>query len=96
MCINFLRLHIKNIQSLKPILKSLQTEPPHQPPSLSLFPCQDSVPFIKKGDVIGCALDLTVPIITFYVNGRQVNGAFTGFNLDGMFFPVVSASAKLR
>ncbi|XP_063865198.1 ryanodine receptor-like isoform X9 [Scylla paramamosain] len=55
----------------------------------------DSVPFIKKGDVIGCALDLTVPIITFYVNGRQVNGAFTGFNLDGMFFPVVSASAKL-
>lgn len=57
---------------------------------------QDSVPWIKKGDVIGCALDLTVPIITFYVNGRQVNGAFTGFNLDGMFFPVVSASAKLR
>ncbi|KAK3867881.1 hypothetical protein Pcinc_026695, partial [Petrolisthes cinctipes] len=55
----------------------------------------DSVPWIKKGDVIGCALDLTVPIITFYVNGRQVNGAFTGFNLDGMFFPVVSASAKL-
>lgn len=57
---------------------------------------QDSEPLIKKGDVIGCALDLTVPIITFYVNGRQVNGAFTGFNLDGMFFPVVSASAKLR
>ncbi|XP_069170443.1 ryanodine receptor [Procambarus clarkii] len=55
----------------------------------------DSEPLIKKGDVIGCALDLTVPIITFYVNGRQVNGAFTGFNLDGMFFPVVSASAKL-
>lgn len=60
------------------------------------LPIQDSVPYIKKGDVIGCALDLTVPIITFYVNGRQVNGAFTGFNLDGMFFPVVSASAKLR
>lgn len=57
---------------------------------------QDSSPFIKKGDVIGCALDLTVPVITFYVNGRQVNGAFTGFNLDGMFFPVISASAKLR
>ncbi|XP_050722291.1 ryanodine receptor-like isoform X2 [Eriocheir sinensis] len=55
----------------------------------------ESEPLIKKGDVIGCALDLTVPIITFYVNGRQVNGAFTGFNLDGMFFPVVSASAKL-
>ncbi|XP_066971319.1 ryanodine receptor isoform X21 [Macrobrachium rosenbergii] len=56
---------------------------------------QDSEPPIKKGDVVGCALDLTVPIITFYINGRQVNGAFTGFNLDGMFFPVVSASAKL-
>lgn len=46
--------------------------------------------------MVGCALDLTVPIITFYLNGRQVNGAFTGFNLDGMFFPVVSASSKLR
>ena len=61
-----------------------------------LIKFQDGEPYIRKGDVIGCALDLTVPIITFYVNGRQVNGAFTGFNLDGMFFPVVSASAKLR
>lgn len=71
----------------------IASRPPFHP-FPSLF--QESVPLIKKGDVIGCALDLTVPIITFYVNGRQVNGAFTGFNLDGMFFPVVSASAKLR
>ncbi|XP_076069948.1 ryanodine receptor isoform X2 [Oratosquilla oratoria] len=62
---------------------------------MTLVNPQDSEPYIKKGDVIGCALDLTVPIITFYINGRQVNGAFTGFNLDCMFFPVISASAKL-
>jgi len=73
---------------------------PHDP---SIYPVilptscpQDAAPFIRKGDVIGCALDLTIPIITFYVNGRQVNGSFTGFNLDGLFFPVISASAKLR
>ena len=31
-------------------------------------------PYIKKGDVIGCALDLTVPIITFAFNGIHVSG----------------------
>ncbi|GLG95821.1 LOW QUALITY PROTEIN: ryanodine receptor-like [Gryllus bimaculatus] len=52
-------------------------------------------PFIRKGDVVGCALDLTVPIITFSFNGRPVKGSFVNFNLDGMFFPVISASSKL-
>lgn len=52
-------------------------------------------PFIKKGDVIGCALDLSVPIITFTFNGRHVKGCFKEFNLDGMFFPVLSCSSKL-
>lgn len=48
------------------------------------------------GDVIGCALDLTVPIITFMFNGQKVPGSFGNFNLDGMFFPVISCSSKLR
>lgn len=51
---------------------------------------------IKKGDVIGCALDLTIPIITFTLNGQLVQGAFRDFNLDGMFFPVISCSSKVR
>lgn len=51
---------------------------------------------IKKGDVIGCALDLTIPIITFTLNGQLVHGAFRDFNLDGMFFPVISCSSKVR
>jgi ryanodine receptor 2 len=53
-------------------------------------------PFIRKGDVIGCALDLTVPVITFTFNGHVVKGSFRNFNLDGMFFPVISCSSKLR
>ncbi|XP_055904498.1 ryanodine receptor isoform X9 [Eupeodes corollae] len=52
-------------------------------------------PFIRKGDVIGVALDLAVPIITFSFNGMKVRGSFRGFNLDGMFFPVMSCSSKL-
>ena len=52
-------------------------------------------PYIKKGDNIGCALDLSVPIITFFYNGIKIPGYFRNFNLEGMFFPVISASAKL-
>ncbi|KAK6622641.1 hypothetical protein RUM43_008483 [Polyplax serrata] len=52
-------------------------------------------PFIKKGDIIGVALDLTVPVITFTFNGTHVKGSFRDFNLDGMFFPVISCSSKL-
>ncbi|KAG8232313.1 hypothetical protein J437_LFUL009412 [Ladona fulva] len=54
-----------------------------------------SGPFIKKGDVIGCALDLTIPMISFTFNGNKVKGFFRNFNLDGMFFPVISCSSKL-
>lgn len=53
-------------------------------------------PYIRKGDVIGCALDLTVPIMNFYLNGVKVKGNFKNMNLDGMFFPVVSCSARVR
>ena len=34
-------------------------------------------------------------MIEFFFNGVKIRGAFKYFNLDGMFFPVVSASAKL-
>ncbi|KAK3736855.1 hypothetical protein RRG08_000604 [Elysia crispata] len=47
----------------------------------------------KKGDIIGCALDLTNSQIIFSVNGVKVAGFFKDFNTDGMFFPVVSMSA---
>ena len=51
---------------------------------------------IRKGDVVGCAIDLTVPVISFTFNGHNVKGSFRNFNLDGMFFPVISCSSKLR
>ena len=50
---------------------------------------------LKKGDVIGCALDLTVPRITFTVNGTAVRGYFKDFNRSGTFYPCVSLSAKV-
>lgn len=52
-------------------------------------------PYIRKSDVIGCALDLTVPVITFTFNGTRIMGSFRNFNLDGMFFPAISCSSKL-
>lgn len=55
-----------------------------------------SEPYIRKGDVIGCMLDLSIPIISFTFNGMRVPGSFRNFNLDGMFFPVMSCSSKLR
>ncbi|XP_057661319.1 ryanodine receptor isoform X14 [Diorhabda carinulata] len=55
----------------------------------------NSEPFIRKSDVIGCALDLTVPMINFTFNGNPIKGNFRNFNLDGMFFPVISCSSKL-
>nr|XP_014093113.1 ryanodine receptor isoform X7 [Bactrocera oleae] len=52
-------------------------------------------PYIRKGDVIGVTIDLSIPIITFSFNGSKVLGCFRDFNLDGMFFPVMSCSSKL-
>lgn len=53
-------------------------------------------PYIRKNDVVGVALDLNVPIIYFTFNGARVRSNFRNFNLDGMFFPVMSCSSKLR
>lgn len=50
---------------------------------------------IRKGDIIGCILDLDIPLITFTVNGVPVRGCFRNFNTDGMFYPVISFSAKV-
>ena len=49
-----------------------------------------------KGDIIGCGLDLTKPQISFSLNGEVVKGLFKDFNVDGLFFPVVSMSADVR
>jgi ryanodine receptor 2 len=50
--------------------------------------------YLQKNDVIGCILDLNIPLITFTVNGVPVRGCFKHFNTDGMFHPVISFSAK--
>ena len=51
---------------------------------------------LSKGDIVGVCFDLSIPRILFHVNGNPVKAAFEGFNLDGMFFPVVSMSASIR
>ncbi|XP_064408728.1 ryanodine receptor 1 isoform X5 [Latimeria chalumnae] len=47
-------------------------------------------------DVISCCLDLSVPSISFRINGYPVQGMFEDFNLDGLFFPVISFSAGVK
>ncbi|KAG7516593.1 ryanodine receptor 1-like isoform X2 [Solea senegalensis] len=47
-------------------------------------------------DVVSCCLDLSVPSISFRINGHPVQGMFENFNLDGLFFPAVSFSAGVK
>uniref|UniRef100_A0A8C5SWT4 Ryanodine receptor 1 n=1 Tax=Laticauda laticaudata TaxID=8630 RepID=A0A8C5SWT4_LATLA len=47
-------------------------------------------------DVVSCCLDLSVPSISFRINGFPVQGMFENFNLDGLFFPVISFSAGIK
>ena len=54
----------------------------------------EETPFLQKNDVIGCILDLNIPLITFTVNGVPIRGCFKNFTTDGMFHPVISFSAK--
>uniref|UniRef100_A0A8C1M1U5 Ryanodine receptor 1a (skeletal) n=1 Tax=Cyprinus carpio TaxID=7962 RepID=A0A8C1M1U5_CYPCA len=51
---------------------------------------------LAAGDVVSCCLDLSVPSISFRINGHPVQGMFENFNLDGLFFPVVSFSAGIK
>ena len=55
----------------------------------------DTFTGFKKGDVIGCLLDLSIPEIWFSLNGLPMKGFFREFNLNGMFYPVVSLSPKI-
>lgn len=50
---------------------------------------------LSRGDVIGVFLDLTIPQISFTVNGILIPGFFSDFNTDGMVFPVISLSSKV-
>ncbi|KAG5284985.1 hypothetical protein AALO_G00032720 [Alosa alosa] len=51
---------------------------------------------LSAEDVVSCCLDLSVPSISFRINGHPVQGMFENFNVDGLFFPVVSFSAGVR
>ncbi|XP_073771088.1 ryanodine receptor 1 isoform X3 [Danio rerio] len=51
---------------------------------------------LSAEDVVSCCLDLSVPSISFRINGHPVQGMFENFNLDGLFFPVVSFSAGIK
>ncbi|XP_062831265.1 ryanodine receptor 2 isoform X6 [Anolis carolinensis] len=51
---------------------------------------------LRTDDVISCCLDLSTPSISFRINGQPVQGMFENFNIDGLFFPVVSFSAGIK
>uniref|UniRef100_A0A671NLP0 Ryanodine receptor 1-like n=1 Tax=Sinocyclocheilus anshuiensis TaxID=1608454 RepID=A0A671NLP0_9TELE len=51
---------------------------------------------LAAGDVVSCCLDLSIPSISFRINGHPVQGMFENFNLDGLFFPAVSFSAGIK
>ncbi|XP_033127881.1 ryanodine receptor 2-like [Anneissia japonica] len=50
---------------------------------------------LSKGDIVGCCFDLSIPRVLFHVNGNPIKASFEGFNLRGMFYPVISVSAKV-
>ncbi|KAI1722893.1 RIH domain-containing protein [Ditylenchus destructor] len=50
---------------------------------------------LRKGDIIGCALDLVAPEIRFSLNGQTISCVYKNFNVDGFFFPLMSLSAKI-
>lgn len=50
----------------------------------------------RRGDVVGCLLDLSIPEIWFSLNGVPMKGFFREFSLTGgMFYPVISVSPKI-
>uniref|UniRef100_A0A8D3BQL3 Ryanodine receptor 2 n=1 Tax=Scophthalmus maximus TaxID=52904 RepID=A0A8D3BQL3_SCOMX len=51
---------------------------------------------LRSEDVVSCCLDLSVPSISFRINGQPVQGMFENFNSDGLFFPVASFSAGIK
>ncbi|TFJ99453.1 Ryanodine receptor 1 [Platysternon megacephalum] len=51
---------------------------------------------LAPDDVVSCCLDLSVPSMSFRINGFPVQGMFENFNVDGLFFPVVSFSAGIK
>uniref|UniRef100_A0A8C5DMZ7 Ryanodine receptor 2b (cardiac) n=1 Tax=Gouania willdenowi TaxID=441366 RepID=A0A8C5DMZ7_GOUWI len=58
-----------------------------------------STPFphlLRNGDVVSCCLDLSVPCISFRVNGQPVQGMLENFNVNGLLHPVVSFSAGVK
>uniref|UniRef100_A0A914XP97 Ryanodine receptor n=1 Tax=Plectus sambesii TaxID=2011161 RepID=A0A914XP97_9BILA len=50
---------------------------------------------IRKGDIIGCQIDLGIPEIRFSLNGNRMEACFKNFNTDGYFSPVMSMSARV-
>ncbi|XP_061072692.1 ryanodine receptor 1b isoform X3 [Conger conger] len=51
---------------------------------------------LAADDVVSCCLDLSVPSISFRINGHPVQGMFENFNLDGLFYPAISFAAGVK
>jgi hypothetical protein len=53
---------------------------------------------LEHGDVIGCCLDLSVPQLSFTLNGIKIRGIFKDFNLDSeecMFFKIMGRTSYI-
>ncbi|CAF1381800.1 unnamed protein product, partial [Adineta ricciae] len=63
--------------------------------SYNVFNDQSQGIALKKNDVIGCLLDLNMPEMWFSLNGVPIKALLRGFNLTGMFYPVISLSSRV-
>ncbi|KAL3320659.1 Ryanodine receptor 3 [Cichlidogyrus casuarinus] len=84
------RLWTGGKSKLSHISNQLSTPQPDQ----TQAPASPGCKLLKRGDVIGCLLDLSGPVIQFNVNGSLVKGYFQDFNTSGLFFPCVTITAK--
>lgn len=51
---------------------------------------------LKRGDVVGCLLDLQNGNVNFTLNGKRLSGSVEDIDTSGTFYPVVSLSAGIK
>lgn len=79
-----------------PILQTKTQPCPHCAGCIARTVSSPNQHLLRAEDVVSCCLDLSVPSISFRINGQPVQGMFENFNSDGLFFPVASFSAGVK
>ena len=57
---------------------------------------QSALQCLKRGDTVGCLLDLQNHTVKFMLNGKDLSSSVIDFDVSGMFCPVVSMSAGIK